>query len=808
MRVALIGSQVGVIAVGDGCGLTYWSEIAAHIAVNEFICYVEKNLPKEPPPYAPSTIKALLRAAIQSVNQTMLTWKHPKTKAKCNVLDKGGNTTLVVAIVFPFIEDEMTTFKFSTALSASPSNAPTPSSSVSDLRSSSSSVTSDKSADSSKHSHEERSKIQRKGSHAAEAEPLKYGVVFTGMGDSEIYLYKTSEPEKPPKDKKHHQTSASATTLPSHERHQSHASTPQKAESPNHGNEEEGKSESKPKSAKKDKQSVKFGSFFGSLPRHSRKNSPQAESSTSGSSNPKTAEASSSNATEGRKSRSSSGGSATETKSRSNSFSISLGRASARSMVSRSPPTHDSSLEGLSLASGPPSYSKAPIPVEFRTDESSTTNDRSSINRERSSSVSAASSRSAITFSAPPASPSGSSPQKSTQPPHTNVVSTTIQEDPQEDASQSSTNSIASKRSAATTVTSVPPEYENATDFSSPSTPPVEEDSPLTHMARNHSEPVRISPHVMSVPSESSIASSDAASTPLSTTPADNSILEATSTPVVKRSSEPPASISTSTKENDQATTETDKNMLAPPSDVSNMDGNAIKSKRLSRSMPDLATLQAELAAAENPSSSSTSTRPNGNGSPSLRLNMAAIGEANDHAAEPSSPTTEDTVTTPRLPSGVWFKIMGDSGKSPFVPFPGLKDKSIPEPNFIALNPGDAVVACSDGVASSYPDLIQWPEISPELYETKEGLDHAIHELLHSTMTAHRDSKTDPDDVTIGAIKVTSYAKRKKSDTMRVAPIRDQTGHFAPEFASSSYKRDYLADFLCEYPKPKEKKSN
>lgn len=161
---------------------------------------------------------------------------------------------------------------------------------------------------------------------------------------------------------------------------------------------------------------------------------------------------------------------------------------------------------------------------------------------------------------------------------------------------------------------------------------------------------------------------------------------------------------------------------------------------------------------------------------------------------------------TPRLPFGSWHKIMSDSGKSPFLPFPGLRERSIPEPNFIVLSPGDAVVACSDGVPQSYENNdIQWPEIMIEHYECKEGLDRTCQALLQSTMTHHKQFQLDPDDVTIGAIKVTSYAKRKKSESVRIAPTKDMTLQFAPEFATSTYKREYLGDFLCEYPKPKDK---
>jgi hypothetical protein len=149
---------------------------------------------------------------------------------------------------------------------------------------------------------------------------------------------------------------------------------------------------------------------------------------------------------------------------------------------------------------------------------------------------------------------------------------------------------------------------------------------------------------------------------------------------------------------------------------------------------------------------------------------------------------------------------MSDSGKSPFLPFPGLRERSIPEPNFVALSPGDAVVACSDGVVQSYENHeVQWPDIMAEQYECKEGLERTVQTLLQSTMAHHKMAQMDPDDVTIGAIKVTSYAKRKRSDVLRVAPVRDLTSQFAPEFAQSEYRRDYLSEFLSEYPKPKDK---
>jgi serine/threonine protein phosphatase PrpC len=798
VRVALFGS-VGVIAVADGCGLTYWSEIASHIAVNELLIIIEKRLASEHAPYSPTAMKTILKEAIHSVNHSMLSWKHPKTKSKFNVLDKGGNTTLVVAIVFPFSEDDTTHSNAPRRNSDAPPVNP-PLASPTSLQSSptdSKHTSKDKSPDITPESGHKTLSRKHSTLRPTDAD-RKYGVVFTGMGDSELYLFKVNEQEKPATKSKSsfsgQASSSSSSSIRSTDELNKRATSPGKPDSRQTIHFESTRSssisggssrpsnvspsssfaaamaetpESFPKSAKstakplKEKKQSK-SSLHASLPSHSSKHqmihrnseapSPQSDISL---------DAKTPSEDDVMKIRPLAPSLATIT------IGEPIGTVEASSSMPDTRPNRSASGSEENLAS--------------------TSRHQSDPRQARSGSLSGHSNHhSAITFSAPPATTGTTGLERPTRiPPRPAASSFSHSQRPGSPSLQSPT--LAKTPSDATLLLS---------SHSRVNTDPTSNSEPdEIKWQQEVLQQIIIHPHDIKMPIEERAdeegSSQNSSTNSISRSlPAPPSLLVATPNPSKD-------SLLVVSSDNDRsAMRSSDSQALpAPMPSSAPIEG---RSKRYSKSFSDLPSFESLL-------------EENGlNRSESLNLNLQSAHMAK-HAEEDmfgrSLSASSSTAATPRLPCGVWTKILTDSGKSPFIPFPGLKDRSIPEPMFLALNPGDAVFACSDGVVSSYADgCIQWPEIQTELYECKDGLDYAVNSLLASTMQYHKAGHTDPDDVTIGAIKVTSFAKKKKSDNLRVAPIRDHTATFAPQFASSQYAdRDYLQEYLSEYPKPKEK---
>lgn len=812
VRVGLIGSQVGVIAVADGCGLTYWSEIAAHIAVNEFMMIVEKRLANEHPPYAPGAMRLFLREAIHSVNQSMLTWKHPKLKSKCNVLDKGGNTTLVVAIVFPYVDDDTTTANAETskaedaaahAASSGPSSSSAPPHD---------SIThqSPKQADSSTASPAKApSRKLSSGSRHSEGE-RKFGVVFTGMGDSELYLFKVHEPERAAKGKGSSANivapspSVPTTSVPSTSSHHTDDSDAHSSSSkPGHvrtgtgdssgsaggsaselsgkpsqdGASKSNKTKHLKTSSKEPNKVNKFMSALaGSFTSPSKPNPPTAPTTPAATSSevisappdqesshsrPKTIEAPVS-ATQAEPSSpssprsSGSPGASPRAELTMSSDAFVSGDTAAHSRDSRSPraPEIGHQRDAQEATESPAALPRDTSPLQPSA-SSKTTED-----------IAESSDKKVVTRSAPSKSAGhASSPSSSLAPPHQPPPLDELPED-DFDAEGSDMQAIQRDLSNASIDSNTKVKKKSSSTSSKPEKPDEKSRSRGSSPPRRQSPPRALSPPVRSLSKDDASVYGERKKSQLETEGGS---------------------------ENDPDVIPQDLSTEATPSRVP-------RSARYSKSFSDIPSFESLGQELPAPMYRSESL--------AIDIDSARRAQTTDDAnAGDARLSSSPGSATPRAPCGIWLKLLSDSGRSPFLPFPGLKDRSIPEPNFIALNPGDSVFACSDGVLSSYPDGILWPDISHDQYDCKDGLDYATHALINSTMTHHRLSNTDPDDVTIGAIKLTTHAKKSKSDALRVSPVRDLTSTFAPQFASTVYHREYLNDFLCEYPKPKDKPS-
>src|SRR5690606_29465111 len=99
VRVSIVHGKIGIIAVADGCGLQFWSQIASHVAVDEFVSYMsEKILTVR----RVSQIPSLITDAILHTNSQLSNYYDPKSKENINILEMGGNTTIAISLVFPY----------------------------------------------------------------------------------------------------------------------------------------------------------------------------------------------------------------------------------------------------------------------------------------------------------------------------------------------------------------------------------------------------------------------------------------------------------------------------------------------------------------------------------------------------------------------------------------------------------------------------------------------------------------------------------------------------------------------------------
>lgn len=802
VRVALLGSQVGIIAVADGCGLTYWSEIAAHIAVNEFIIHIEKRLASEHAPYSPTAMKTILKEAIHSVNLSMLSWKHPKLKSKFNVLDKGGNTTLVAAIIFPYTEDDTTQNKETrrnsdtTPVLATPT---TPSTSSNNTHTEPSQLHKDKFSEAIPESPAKAP--TRKHSNARAPEPdKKFGVVFTGMGDSELYLFKVHDIEKPITKSKSNSISVpapplSSPSLSTGELPRKQSIAPAKTDSSLSNSTDNLKARSHSKTSPRRADTSPSTSLPASTPESSESSGKYPKHGSKTLRDKKVSKS---------KLSASSPGSSKRIAHKSNTYRSPPSNPSSPLTEEISPLTRDfdasiSASQEFDTKPAKPSYS--PLSerrycrtgsVDKKKEAKNSGAPSDALEPQTASSLPKADLKTSITFSAPPTSPETRRKERRTyhQPSSSEPSSSSIQ------ASSIQTSSHATSPSESTSLKRA---YSETPTAETNSVAAVAASLELDRLELSEGSATPRRKHVRSA-SEPTEEEEDGISNPSSNTsqslPAHQSVLlnssissKDSSLRDISHSKEPEPF-------KDPSSDSLDVGSAAPAAATST--STTSRPTRYSKSFSDI------------PSFESLAEDGSMNRSESLHINLLSahnVKHSEEEALAHSPSATSSEMTTPRLPCGTWSKILTDSGKSPFIPFPGLKDRSIPEPKFLALNPGDAIFACSDGVASSYPDgNIIWPEIQIEQYECKEGLDHAVNALIQSTMHHHTSSHTDPDDVTIGAIKVTNFAKKKKPGDLRVAPSRDHTSTFSPLFAASQYAdRNYLLEYLSEYPKPKEK---
>lgn len=869
VRVGLIGSQIGVVAVADGCGLTYWSEIAAHIAVNEFMLIVEKRLASEHPPYAPGAMRTFLREAIHSVNQSMLSWKHPKLKSKCNVLDKGGNTTLVVAIIFPYVDDDTTTVSAEAHKaddSTHHASSPSPSSSSTTVNDHGTQQHSKSPETPAPSSAKAPSRKLSAGSRHSDGE-RKFGVVFTGMGDSELYLFKVHEPERPARGKgsstailpptssatgsglaaspSHHSDDSDTHNKPGHVRagtgDSSSSAGGSVSESPlksSQSNLENPATSSKSKHLKTSSKDVKKPNKFFSALANGLSPSKPSSSSSSSTHTPAVAptEASSSNSTHN------GNGDTRAPLEPQGSFvqrrAGSVGAESAASPRSSASPGTSPRAEGEGFVSVDP-------PISPR-DSKSPRGTGPEIGHQRDL-VAGPQEPSTELESTPPL-PSHHQQHETQplQPPHDQMTTNTDDDEllitaptltPLADGEPTSESSIASKTSEEVATSQTESNHKKLVTRSAPA------------RSVGHASPSASAPHGSSLtelPEDDFDDDSSASSSrPLHSSMQrdfSNTSIDSTSKTRKKRSSTSSKTTTSKASEKSRSRGSSPPRRQSPPRSLASpirslsKDDTSIQGERKGKALEASDTVgKSSTANPQDPVAETTPTRAPRSArysksysdipsfesldqdlpAPMYRSESLAIDidsarrvQASDDASHADAKLSSSPGSaTPRAPCGMWLKLLSDSGRSPFLPFPGLRDRSIPEPSFIALNPGDSIFACSDGVLSSYPDGIQWPDISVEQYDCKDGVEYATQALINSTMSHHRLSHTDPDDVTVGAIKLTMHAKKRKSDALRVSPVRDLTSTFAPQFASSTYHREYLNDFLCEYPKPKDKSS-
>lgn len=725
-------------------------------------------------------MRSLLREAIHTVNQSMLSWKHPKLKSKYNVLDKGGNTTLVAAIVFPYIDDDTTTIQSDPTSddSASPTDlhAPGPSSPTHNEALSSHHPKTSELSSSSPAKTPSR-KLSTGSRHAADSE-RKFGVVFTGMGDSELYLFKMHEPERAARGKGSSTSivspaSSSAPTLPAHS-----PSTGDLHDSRYHTNTTPGHSRSGTNDDLRSSSPTQL-----SLSHRPSDELPSPSLSSSKSKHTKT---SSKDTKKGGRFQAALGtGSpgATSSSSAAATSSASVDASSSRNtvqvqdtqqqstytFVQARPATYDpTSSNRFSNSSTGNSHSSSE-PGSPRTTVAEVGHQRSAHKEAESPSRSRVPSDSS-SDTVPPSPSKTASNTNSVALANSPSVGTIVEEqceDTSDDTEMATNSRTISDSSAPKVELSV--SHELNKEFSNTSLNGTDEVQKKTKKRRGSSSSSRASERTCDAHNDSN----------------DSSALDTTSQKCGRKGSHSSEGSRSPTK----------ASALTPSSSGAQADPFSARSARYSKSFSDIPVFDSTDPPAPMYRSESLT----------LDLSPGRIASREDDPTNAARTTTPPRVSTPRAPCGTWLKILSDSGRSPFLPFPGLKDRSIPEPNFVALNPGDAIFACSDGVVSSYPDGIQWPDITLENYDTNDGLDYATHALIQSTIMHHKLANTDPDDVTVGALKITTYAKKPKSDSLRVAPVRDVTASFAPQFASSLYHREYLNDFLCDYPKPKDK---
>jgi hypothetical protein len=106
VRACVVTPEIAVVAVADGCSLTYWSEVAAKITVNEFVLYMQHSLERRTRNLCVDDIKQRMKMAVLATNESLLAMRHPHNHDEViNLAERGGSTTLMAAVVFPLETD-------------------------------------------------------------------------------------------------------------------------------------------------------------------------------------------------------------------------------------------------------------------------------------------------------------------------------------------------------------------------------------------------------------------------------------------------------------------------------------------------------------------------------------------------------------------------------------------------------------------------------------------------------------------------------------------------------------------------------
>lgn len=99
MKVKIFSPSIGVIAVADGAGLLYWSEVASRFAVEKFIEFFDLYFKDHPNPSV-SDVQLQMKEGILYTNKELINFKHPKTGEATEIMGLGGQTTLGGFVVF------------------------------------------------------------------------------------------------------------------------------------------------------------------------------------------------------------------------------------------------------------------------------------------------------------------------------------------------------------------------------------------------------------------------------------------------------------------------------------------------------------------------------------------------------------------------------------------------------------------------------------------------------------------------------------------------------------------------------------
>lgn len=98
--------------------------------------------------------------------------------------------------------------------------------------------------------------------------------------------------------------------------------------------------------------------------------------------------------------------------------------------------------------------------------------------------------------------------------------------------------------------------------------------------------------------------------------------------------------------------------------------------------------------------------------------------KSDDKAAASAAAEVPAASKSKKKTVGKWIKVLGDNGRTPFLPFPGLKPKAVPEPLLMHFRPGDLMMVCSDGVMAAFDKATnpQLPPIAKDMFVARDSV--------------------------------------------------------------------------------------